>query len=185
MGSSENTQLKLLAIVLPEPVFSFVIEQQTFIANTWGPRRALRTPPHLTLVPPLMLSPPEEHVLSEICEKAALEIPKFNLTFCSFDHFPEKVVFLKPKPSEELQNLYKTLNDEAQREIPHAMKRYSERQFYPHVTLAHRDVTPDKFQNIKSYYDQVSIHVVTLIDKFHILSHTSQGWKIGQTFPLR
>src|SRR5687768_2551403 len=91
-----ETQLKLVAIVLPEPLFSYVRAEQTYIAETWGPRQSLRTPPHITIIPPLHLLPDEIARLNEIAKEIASANPMFELKVNGFGAFPPRVIFIKP-----------------------------------------------------------------------------------------
>ena len=97
-----GAQLKLIAIVLPEPLFSFVREQQKYISDTWGCRHALRTPPHITIMPPLSLSNNEVTILEGIAKDAAKRIESFTLHISGYGAFKPRVVFLQPDLPEEL-----------------------------------------------------------------------------------
>ena len=57
---NQQSQLKLIALLLSETISQQVKKEQLYISKTWGPKHALRTPPHLTIIPPIDVTPGEE-----------------------------------------------------------------------------------------------------------------------------
>lgn len=182
MGRAEYTQLKLLAIVLPEPAYSFVIEQQNYIASTWGPRHALRTPPHLTLIEPLALSANEITIIESLCSKAAASHTAFHIRVCGYGAFVPRVVFINPIIPTDLIQLQSEMRTKIQEIIPDVLKKYEERTFHPHITVAHRDMNTDQFEMMWGYFENLKLDLEFTIDRFHILGHRSTGWEVDHEF---
>lgn len=180
-----KTELKLVAIVPPEPLFSFIREEQQYIADTWGPRKALRVPPHLTLVPPISVTEAELIVLESILKDAAASHKTFTLRVNGYDAFMPKVIFIKPAYPKELHMLYTNIIDTVIARIPHVMNKYPDDTFHPHFTIAYRDLEPDMFKDIWKYFKNkkakfsVQIHQISIFDK------SDAGWIIGKQFNLK
>ena len=111
MNPDIDTQLKLIAVVLPEPLFSYVKEQQNFIADTWGCCKALRTPPHITLIPPMSLKAEEILILESILSKIAEKNSRFVLDVNEYEAFRPRVVYLNTTLPKELSKLYSDLRN--------------------------------------------------------------------------
>ncbi len=182
MGIAENTQLKLLAIVLPEPVFSLVVEQQNYIASTWGPRRALQTPPHLTLIEPLALSDDQITILENLCTKlTAIQTP-FHIRVSGYSAFMPRVIFMNPILPPELLLLQTEMRNKIRELMPDVLKKYQDRTFDPHITLAHRDVNPDQFNLMWKHYQHLHLDLEFQVNTFHVLGHRTDGWAIEKEY---
>src|SRR5687768_18188618 len=99
-----DTKLKLIAIVLPEPLYTMIRDEQQFIAQKWGPKYALRTPPHITLIPPLSANEAESIELENISQVVAEKNSPFVLKVNGYEAFSPRVIFAQPnypKRSEE------------------------------------------------------------------------------------
>jgi len=179
-----DKQLKLIAIVLPEPLFSFVRDEQNYIASTWGPRQALRVPPHITLIPPLSVGEAESNDLKSIATEVASHRKPFLLKIHGYDTFSPRVIFLKPNLTYELGLLYTNLRDMVLPRIPQAMNRYPDESFHPHITLAYRDLTPDQFREMWKYFKPRKAKYSVEINQFSILNNTEEGWVVESTYEL-
>lgn len=126
MDPAIDTQLKLIAIVFQEPLFSYVKQQQNFIADTWGCCKALRTPPHITLIPPIPLKMEEIDILESLLIKIANKNYQFVLEVNKYAAFKPRVVYLNTTLPKELNRLYSNLRNTIEKEIPHVLYRYGE-----------------------------------------------------------
>jgi len=181
---NSDTQLKLIAIVLPDPLFSLVREEQNFIARTWGCRQALRVPPHITLIPPLSIKEKESKELESIAKEVATHRKPFSIKINGYDTFSPRVIFLKPNFPYELGLLYTELRDAIVPKIPQALSRYPDESFHPHITLAYRDLTPDQFKEMWKHYKNKKAKFLIDINQFNILVNTEEGWMIESTYEL-
>lgn len=179
-----GSPLKLIAIVMPEPVYSQVREQQLSIARQWGPRHALRTPPHITLIPPIRISSDQNKYIREMCDDVRMNTQPFEFSISGYGFFTPTVIFMEPDKNEHLDQLYQLLRKRMVAAFPHLMKKYPDRGFQPHITLAHRDVQPDIFFRLKKFYSAEYFHSIVPVREFHLLQHAREGWQIEETFAL-
>lgn len=180
-----KTQLKLVAIVPPEPLFSFIREEQQYIADTWGPKKALRVPPHLTLLPPISVNEAELIVLESILKDAASSHKAFMLRVNGYDAFSPKVIFIKPNYPKALHLLYTDIIDTVIARIPHVMNKYPDDTFHPHFTIAYRDLEPDIFRDVWKYFKNKKAKFTVPIQDISIFDKSDVGWTIGKKFALK
>lgn len=176
--------LKLIAIVPPEPVFTEIRKEQEFIAKTWGPKHALRTPPHITIIPPIALTSGQTGWLSGMAYALAGHAVPFTFKLYDFDFFRPKVVYVRPVVSPELQELHDLWHQALLARMPHILDQYPDRPYHPHLTLAHKDVPGAQFEAMRKYYTAKTYRAEFLVDHFCILSHQGEGWVIERRYPF-
>jgi 2'-5' RNA ligase len=176
--------LKLIAVMPPEPVFSDIIRKQQFIADSWGPKHALRTPPHITLVPPILLSSAEAGWLYGMAEALSAMYSPFTLTLKDYGSFKPRVVFVNLVYSPELKDLQETWQEAVRSRMPAVLDKYPERPFHPHLTLAHKDVTRGQFEPIWKFYESKHYDANIQINEFCMLQHEEDGWAVERRYKL-
>ena len=179
-----DKQLKLIALVLPEPLYAFVRAEQNYIAETWGCRQSLRTPPHITLIPPISISTEESLQLGKIAADVASKNLKFEIKVNGYDAFPPKVIFIKPNFPKELHLLYMSLRGSILSVLNNVLDRYPDESFHPHITIAYRDVDPQQFKEMWKYYRNKKVKMYTTIDSFCILQNVGGEWVVEKEFGL-
>jgi 2'-5' RNA ligase len=185
MGIAVQNILKLIAIVLPEPVFSGIRKEQEYIAKNWGPKHALRTPPHITVIPPIALSSGEVGLLFGMAEAIAAAMSPFKMKLRNYGSFRPRVVFINPIISPELQELYEIWDQALRSKMPHVFDTYPIRPYHPHITLAHKDVSPEQFQRMWNFYSRKEYHASFDVSGFSILEHKDHGWKVENVYPFQ
>ena len=176
--------LKLIALLLPGSLSEEVKKEQLFISITWGSKHALRTPPHITIIPPLSVTDTEEKSLLTIAEKISENIQPFTLHLDGYRSFKPKVVFMHVETSPELNDLQVVWRKELLSTMPHVLDQYPERPYHPHITLAHRDVTPEQFKKIWTHYAEQKFSTSFEVKSFCILKHNQNGWGPDREFDL-
>ncbi len=174
--------LKLIALLLPPSVADRVRQEQQYIALHFGPKHALRTPPHITLIPPLAVTPAENSLLIKMAEKISHAYKPFSLQLDGFDAFPPKVVYLRLQESPALEALYKLWRRELMLQLPHLLDKYPDRPYHPHVTLAHRDVTREQFNAIREHFSGREFRTAWEVKGFWTLEHVPRGWEPEREF---
>lgn len=169
--------LKLIAILVPEPIRSQVVAEQHHIAIEWGPKHALRTPPHLTIIPPLSVDDKTDEILRDIAITVVQRTTPFNLQLHGYGAFKPRVVFIQPGESDALQDLYRQWRVLLERSTPQLLRKYPDRPYHPHLTLAHRDVAPEQFRPMWNHYKDKSFEASFDVSGFWILNNTTSGWE--------
>jgi len=60
----------------------------------------------------------------------------------------------------------------------------NDRAFHPHITLAYRDVTPEKFEEIWKHFRRKEFSTSVEIDQIQILDHIQHVWVEGKSYVL-
>lgn len=174
--------LKLIAIIPPEPVFSQVRKEQENIASTWGPKHALRTPPHITIIPPMLLTSGEVGWLYGIASAIAGSQAPFPLHLKDYSSFKPRVIFISPVVNTPLSNLHEIWHQAIMTRMPDVLAKYPDKPYHPHLTLAHKDVTHPQFDSLWKYFSTKSFEAHFEVDRFCILTHTDDGWVLDKDY---
>lgn len=94
--------------------------QKSFPSN----RVPFSTEPHITLIPPPLLSPDKVWLTKIFTEVAGFT--RFQIRFEGINTFDNRILFLEPKTADELLNLYSKLVSSLNTE---------KSDYYPHLTL--------------------------------------------------
>jgi 2'-5' RNA ligase len=176
--------LKLIAVMPPEPVYAEIRRKQQFIADTWGPKHALRTPPHITLIPPILLTSSEAGWLYGMADALSAMFPPFEILLQGYGSFRPRVVFINIVNKTALKDLQETWLHAVRSKMPHVLDTYPDRPFHPHLTLAHKDVTKPQFEQIWRFYEDKQYEAVLHVDAFYILQHGENGWTVEKKYTL-
>ncbi len=168
--------LKLIAIIPPEPVYTSIREKQEEIELNWGPKHALRTPPHLTIIPPLLLTANEVGWLYGIAYAIAGMQKPFNLQLKDYSSFKPRVIYIAPVINEALTELQEIWHEALLTKMPHVLEKYPNKPYEPHLTLAHKDVTHQQFDNLWKHFGAQTYEATFEVNRFCILNHTEEGW---------
>lgn len=174
--------LKLIAIIPPPEVYAEVRSLQEYIAHHWGPRHALRTPPHITIIPPIALNSAQTGWLFGMAYAMAGTLTPFQLELNGFDFFKPRVVYIRPIVSEPLQELHEIWQSALLSKMPHILDTYPQRPYHPHLTLAHKDVTRPQFDQMMLYFKNKPFHMHFTVDRFCILTHRDHGWEMEREY---
>jgi len=183
--SALEKTLWFVAIVPPENVVREIREIQIEIAERFGPNRAMRLPPHITLEPPFRLALDETSHLKNILHEFFSEKYNFAIELRGFGAFRHDVVFIEVVPNLALLEMQASLS----RFLRDKERLIHEPQFHegftPHLTIANRDVKEFQFRalwhefNTRKFYAQWDVKTITL------LRHNNKNWEQHAEFALR
>lgn len=153
--------LFFVAILPPEAIQQELRQIQIQIAQTYGVRGALRSPPHITLVPPFSLAspvsgPPEaiDALQAKLAALASHQAP-LPLQLRGFAAFVPRVIYVHVTPTPALLQLQASL----QEHFPPRPRAPGVHRFVPHITVAFRDLSPVRFHQIWPEYQGRSLQL--------------------------
>jgi 2'-5' RNA ligase len=176
--------LRLIAILPPETLSAYVRAEQQRIAETWGPRHALRTPPHITVIPPIEIGDDRIGTLEEIAAQLAPAHATFTLRLRGFGAFAPNVLYIRPVRNIELDELHRDWRRRLEETLPGVLARYPDKPYRPHLTLAHRDVAEAQFHAMWAHYGEKRLDISFKVKSFAILDHSRSGWSVRREFTL-
>lgn len=175
--------LFFIALLPPPDIQREVTDFKNFIADGWHARHALKSPPHLTLVPPFEWPQGELAPLRSFLEKFARNEPAFMLSLDNFGAFAPRVVFVKPYPSEALDRMFKRLIAALKSELGFEDPR-NRRAYHPHMTIAHRDLAEEDFQAVWSHFRNESYVRRFPVRHISLLELRAGHWEVCAEFPI-
>ena len=175
--------LYFIAIVAPKHINEQVLIWKKYMEQNYGCKVALRSPAHITLVPPFSMSTEKEMALSEHLSLFCNAEKRFTIHLLNFDSFAPKVIFAHVQPGEHLLQIKHRLD-----EYLYPLKDFSfkkeQRPFHPHITIANRDLAKKDFKKAWEYFSELKFNAEFEADSISILRHNNKEWEIAAGFPL-
>jgi 2'-5' RNA ligase len=165
-----------VAVVLPEQLNKKILEYIQMMQDKYGCRVGLRSPAHITLVPPFWMNEEKESMLSEVLKPLAAE-NSFELATDNFSSFPPKTIFISLKKNFLLDELKeKTTSLLLQHQICSASP--ETRPFVPHITIATRDLHKKSYNEAWDYFKERKFDALWTVSSICILKHNGSMWKV-------
>lgn len=193
--------LVYIAAIPPEPLRGELRKRMEGYSEILESSRALRNPPHVTLVPPFVTK--HYGKLIEALQEACSKLHPFTVELEGLQSFGGRVL-VYPVRSEYIRIVHDTLLDTVAMYREHRpgrkvfnprlgkrkkelLARYGEthvKEFYrPHMTLAKSDLNKERLAEIMEsnvatqhyFFDAAGVQVLRM---------TPQGWVIGEEIPL-
>lgn len=173
-------EMYFIAQVLPPKLNEKVLRHKNFMLEQYGCRVGLKSPAHITLVPPFWMEEEREQVLRAAIEKLASGTTHFSLATDNFSHFKPKTIFIALATNEALNALKKNsdafFSDQA---IPGL--KTDERPFHPHITIATRDLHKKDFYEAWQFFEQKTFMETWMADGISLLKHNKKNWDVVYT----
>jgi 2'-5' RNA ligase len=166
--------LYLLAVLPPEAINIQVSEWKTFMLDHYGCRVAMKSPAHITLIPPFNLADERVENLKEVLETFASAYRAFDLELRNFAAFPPRVIYVDVIPDRMLEALKKHLEDALL--IQKYPIKKEERGFHPHVTIANRDLKKQDFPQAWDHFKSMQYNQRFTVEAITLLKHNGQRW---------
>lgn len=134
-----------IAILPPSNISNEIISFQEELREQYGFSHALKTPPHLTIIPPFEASINQIDSFSTQLQDSHL--PPFSLILDGFQAFHPRVIFVDVAQNQELRTFTKHVKSlfAAEKIVSNKGEKHS---FIPHITIANRDLNNKHFKEI-------------------------------------
>lgn len=175
--------LFFIALLPPEDLQREITAFKNHIADTWGARHALKSPPHITLQPPFAW--PEDEIVSLkkcLSDFAAQQTP-FSIDIQNFGAFSPRVIFVKPLKNRFLGQIFQNLSTALKRDLNLDNPR-NRRPFHPHITIAHRDLAERDFPDVWAFFQEKNFERKFETDTLTLLRKVQGKWEIETQFPF-
>jgi len=174
----KDHSLYFFAIIPPEKVQISVTEIKEDFKNRYNAKHALKSPPHVTLIPPFEFKYSEEKRLIDNLELFSSEESCFLQKLENYGTFPPKVIFIRILKSDHLLNLYERFGKFMAKNLGLSNIYHDSRKFKPHMTVAFRDLTKENFYLAKAEYEKKQISFSYLAQSISLLRHNGKFWEI-------
>ena len=164
------TNLFFIAIIPSETIAGKIISVQRAVSEKYHSHHALKSPPHITLVPPFKLKKENENNFAKTLSVFFSGFSSFEIKLNGFSCFGRnRVIFIHVSPNEKLNQLYEKLNLEMKNEKQHE-------QFTPHITIASRDLRKEMFPNAWNEFKEKYFYETWTAASAHLLQHSGKEW---------
>lgn len=135
MNLSVSHNMYFIAILCPPELDKKINRYKLWMKEQFGCSVALKSPAHITLVPPFWLQVDKEPELIEVFHLFSSDITDLKITLKGFGHFNKKVLFVAVEQNPGLEELKFQTQNYFIRNTGDAIKK-DDRPFHPHVTIA-------------------------------------------------
>jgi 2'-5' RNA ligase len=133
-----------VAIVCPEQINDEILQFKHWMRDRFGCTVALRSPAHITLIPPFWSDETQQADLLNSLTSFDRTPYKLTIKLNGFSHFGNRVLFVDVEKQKQLEDLKFNIG----KHFLNCMNLFvkdSDRPFHPHVTIANRDLKPGDF----------------------------------------
>lgn len=169
-----------IAHVLPDDLNELILAMKKDLYRRFGCAVGLKSPAHITLVPPFWLAPEKEDGLISDVYKLARSIQPFTLSTEHFSSFGKRTLFIAVSDSSMLHQLKAAADNLFTGNERYGLKKEI-RPFHPHITLATRDIKPADFHAAWALYGHRQFEYSWMADSVSLLRHNRQHWDVMET----
>jgi 2'-5' RNA ligase len=167
--------LYLLALLPPEPVFAETWALKQEVHRLTGSRNAVR-------LPPMRLEDELEGAVAAALAGFADTQRAFPVALRDFAWFGNRTLFVHVSEREALQTFHAVLHEWCAVHLPQVPR--ESRPFYPHLTLATRDLPAVQVPELKALFAARSYVGTFEVKNVTLFRHDGQQWEPRATFVL-
>lgn len=175
-----SESLYFIAVVPPTEIQEEITKLKQEVAEKYESRHALKSPPHITLHMPFKWKDMRYEELVAVMEKLSNDFEPFEVQLKDFDFFEPRVVFVDVVENEKLNQLQKEVVDVFRKQLKLDNANYKNRPFYPHVTIAFRDLKKRMFYEAKKEFEKNEFNFKFRVEKISLLKHDGTKWNAIQ-----
>lgn len=172
-----------MAIVLPPSINEQVLQWKHWFRDQFGCTVGLKSPAHITLVPPHWMPLSAEVALVATVAQFAQSQSPFALSTQGFSGFKPRTIFVDVQHSNALHQLKQNL-DTALIANPALNIKKENRPFHPHITLATRDLRPQHFAQAWPQFETTEFQAEWEVASISILKHNGRHWDVWYDAPF-
>ncbi|OQY92837.1 MAG: hypothetical protein B6D37_13130 [Sphingobacteriales bacterium UTBCD1] len=170
-------EMYFIALVAPEPIHSQVLKWKLWMQEKYQCSTALKSPAHITLVPPFWMNPAlENDLLISVKDFSSLQDP-FAIHLHNFSNFKPGVLFVTVEKNELLGNLRSKLESFLIQKEKFPIRK-EERPFHPHLTIATRDLHKKSFYEAWDHFKEMEYAAEWRAENISVLKHNKKNWDV-------
>lgn len=134
-----------VAVVCPPQIDDKVLQFKNWMKQQFGCIVALKSPAHITLIPPFWMNEQREDALKQAMMSFKSDMKELEIHLDGFSHFDNRVLFINVTANRMLQELKNQVERHFVTSFADVIK-IDRRTFQPHITIANRDLRPADFE---------------------------------------
>lgn len=174
--------LYFIASPLPGSVAGEIREFQEMADARFHSKKALNSPPHITLVPPFQIRPEQAERLRATLANGVSGFGRIPVVLDGFSAFDKRVIFVDVIAGKDLEELAVRLNQTLS-DAGFALKSES-RPFHPHVTVAFKDLRREAFDGAFGFFRGNPYSRRFDLEKVALLEYRHGRWIPVQEYDL-
>jgi 2'-5' RNA ligase len=171
-----NTYLYFVAVLCPAEMDRKITDFKYWMRDRFGCKVALKSPAHITLVPPFRIVADQEENLSGVLNSLTTTTKKIQVKVDGFDHFDKRVLFVNVKSNPLLKVLKEETEEHFAYNLGGAIKK-DQRKFHPHITIANRDLKASDFEESWKYFSGLLYQETFSVAEVSLLKIIDGKWK--------
>ena len=140
----------------------------------------LKSPAHITMVPPFWMEVEKEEVLFKDVHDLCCNNHPFVLNTINFSAFKPRTIFIDLKMGQKLIEL-KTKTDNFFRNNLKYQIKIDDRPFHPHITIATRDLHKKTFHEAWPLFENKKFLEEWTVEGLSVLRHNKKNWDVINT----
>ncbi len=172
-----------IALVAPEDINRQVLKWKHWMKERYQCEVALRSPAHITLIPPFWMKPELETNLASAIDQFSISEKSFRVQLNNFSHFKPRVIFIGVTENHLLVKLKNNLSRFLVNTGMYPLKD-DDRPFHPHVTIATRDLRKMVFYEAWEHFKEKRYAAEWMVQHISLLKHNTKNWDIIASSPF-
>ena len=166
-----------VALVAPGEIDQQVLKWKSFFKENYGCTVALKSPAHITLIPPFWMNEQLENDLIKSIDEFSAAKNKFEIALKDFAAFKPRVIYVDVLKNEMLNELHGSLSDFIYQQNKYPVKK-EDQSFHPHVTLATRDLYKKAFYEAWEIFSVKKYEALWVVNGISLLRHNKKNWDV-------
>lgn len=175
--------LYFIAILPPEEHLNDIQAIKEEASLMFESRKALNSPPHITLIPPFSIN--DNAQIITFFEEVKFTVKPFEVRLLNFGFFGKRTVYVKVENNTVLDKLHTQLENQflSLKEIKQAKN--SKHNFTPHITILNRDITEDNFDKAWRKFRKTTYQAQFMVSEIVLFRHQGKKWQKMASKSLR
>jgi len=173
-----------IALLPPSEIQDCANQIKQYFADRYASCGAQKSPPHITLQPPFEWSAKQVPVLEQCLSTFATSRESVPVRLSGFGAFPPRVIYINVLKTQQLLTLQANLMACLETTLGIVDPISKTRAFFPHMTVAFRDLTRQNFQAAWPEFQQRQLQFEFTATELTLLIHDGKSWNVSVEFPL-
>ena len=173
-----------LSLICPDPPAGTIRAYQEWMYAHFGCRAAMKSPPHITLVPPFWFPEEKEESLKQVLSDFEFDRPAIEIHWNGFNHFGKRVLYVQVGDHPDLQGLESVLSRHLAMNLE-ALAAPRQQPFHPHITIAARDMTPTAYLQAWAHFSGKPFKGSFVSGSISLMKLEPGRWTTEAVYPFR
>ena len=176
-----NMNLYFMALIPHQDLMEQVKSLKEEMRDKHGAKHALKSPAHITLVPPFKRPAGYEDFISDALRRFSAARNSFEVRLSGFKSFPPRVIYIDVKNPDSIIELHSGLKAKLLAEIILKDEELKSK-IHPHMTIATRDLTREAYQIAWPIFEKREFECKFEVKSLFLLKHNGKFWDIFREF---